>query len=112
MAVLLGAFLTGALSMGLASKTGFMTKGGNVSHQLPRSSTASNVKLHPANSFSFVCSSAVPCQYVSSHWDRQTADAHHALDIILDNLKHPELYEEQHGVGMVKQARNTIGVSS
>jgi hypothetical protein len=48
--------------------------------------------------------------YISAHWDRNTADAHHALDVILDHLQHPELYESsKHGVGIVKTARNKIG---
>jgi hypothetical protein len=47
--------------------------------------------------------------YVSSHWDRNTADAHHALDVILDHLKHPELYESSaQGSKIVHKARGTI----
>jgi len=47
--------------------------------------------------------------FVSSHWDRQTADAHHALDVILDHLQHPELYEHKTGFMSVQGARSKIG---
>jgi hypothetical protein len=47
--------------------------------------------------------------FISAHWDRNTADAHHALDVILDHLKHPELYETStQGSKMVHKARGTI----
>jgi hypothetical protein len=46
--------------------------------------------------------------YIAAHWDRNTADAHHALDVILDHLQHPEMYEHKTSRGMVQKARNKI----
>jgi hypothetical protein len=109
--VLLTCFLLGAGSMGLVSKTGFIGRGGNVrhSHKWPQSAPA-------LGSACLLCGSSLRlsgCQYISSHWDRNTADAHHALDVILDHLKHPELYEESpHGKKLMHQARGTITVSA
>lgn len=47
--------------------------------------------------------------YVSHHWDRETADAHHALDVVLDHLKHPDLYRGERAETTVHKARRSIG---
>jgi hypothetical protein len=46
--------------------------------------------------------------YVSSHWDRETADAHHALDVVLDHLQHPHLYEGQQATSYASRARGLV----
>jgi hypothetical protein len=43
--------------------------------------------------------------YVSTHWDKDTANAHHALDLVIDQLKHPHLYQGQKSTSYVNQAR-------
>jgi len=47
--------------------------------------------------------------YISSHWDRQTADAHHALDVVLDHLKNPNIYQSEQGWGILKKSRGIVG---
>lgn len=49
-----------------------------------------------------------PRQYVTSHWTREAYDAHHALDVVLDHIKYPHLYETERGSSMIGRARTGI----
>lgn len=46
--------------------------------------------------------------FVSQHWNRETADAHHALDVVLDHLANPHYYQTEKSESYLNKARKSL----